>query len=374
MGLTRHLYREDEVKASFFNCLLHRRVEEALFWANELFDSFLGEEILPIFKRAWLLSVGPEYRKGFVDLVAVEEEEQVYQALQNFMSLPKDASVFTLLVRGVSCESQPDRLCRKPCISRPGLDEIDRCVWRAISQKKAVFAWCLLRTRWNWALFEEDEYLAVLRAEDTWEARAAAMIYACSSRAVKGMPQKKMYCRDEWASLEGRRARRKFKVRPEAILWGTGRCLTSSEAELLEIESALEGSAYWEEAAKDMGGWDKIKKNSAVREAFYELYFPDDIPDEWSLEERAKSHGRAIQGQDQQVKYWRSLFWNKPSFGLVIFTQEAIRGCTWDFTSFEEAYSSGQDRWKEAQRGWALAPVQKKVESITVQTVHGFDL
>ena len=357
MGLTRHFYREDEVKASFFNCLLQLRVEESLFWATELFDSFLGEEILPLFKRAWLFSVGPEYRKGFLQVVALEEETEVYQALQNFMSLPKDASAFTLLVRGASCESQPDRLCRKTCSSRPGLDDVERCVWRAISQKKVLLAWCLLRTRWTWALFEEDEYLAALRAEDTWEARAAAMIYACSSKKEKVITQKPVYCREEWAALEGRRARRKFTTR---ILWG---CTESSEAELLDIEPALKGSAYWEEVAKDMGGWDKIKKNSSVREAFYELYFPDDIPDEWSLEERAKSHGRRISG-DGQAKYWRSLFWNKPSFGLVVFTHEAIRGCKWDFASFEEAYSSGKGRWTEAQKGWSLDPVQKKLQVI----------
>ena len=359
MGLTRHLYREDEVKASFFNCLLQRRVVEGIFWATELFDSFLGEEILPIFKRAWLLSVGPEYRKGFIQVAALEEEAEVYQTLQNFMSLPKDASVFTLLVRGASCESQPDRLCRKPCVVRKDLDEVDRAAWRAISQKKALLALCLLRTRWNWAVLGEDEYLAALRAEDTWEARAAAMVYVCSSRKEKGIPQKDVYCREEWTALEGRRARRQFKIRPEAILWG---CEASSESELLDIEPALKGSAYWEEVAKDMGGWDIIKKNSAVREAFYELYFPDDIPDEWSLEEREKSHRRRVEGH--QAKYWNSLFWNKPSFGLVVFTQEAIRDCKWNFTSFQEAYSSGKERWAEAQRGWSLAPVQKKLHVI----------
>jgi hypothetical protein len=365
MGLTRHFYREDEVKASFFNCLVNRRVEEGIFWATELFDSFLGEEILPIFKRAWLLSVGPEYRKGFIQLVGLEEEAEVYQVLQNFMSLPKDASVFTLLVRGASCESQPDRLCRKPCIVRVGLDNVDKAAWRAISQRKPLLALCLLRTRWTWALFEEDEYLAALRAEDTWEARAAAMIYACSSKKEKGITQKPVYCRDDWTALEGRRARRKFAVRSVAILWGTARATTSSEAELLDIEPALQGSAYWEEVAKDMGGWEKIKKNSAVRETFYELYFPDDIPDEWSLEERRKSHDRGI-AEGQQAKYWKCLFWNKPSFGLVVFTHEAIRGCKWDFASFEEAYSSGQGRWTAAQRTWLLAPVQKKLQVINL--------
>lgn len=364
MGLTRHFYREDEVKASFFNCLIHRRVEEAIFWATELFDSFLGEEILPIFKRAWLLSVGPQYRKGFIEVAGLEEEADVYQTLQNFMTLPKDASVFTLLVRGASCESQPDRLCRKPCIARTDLDEVDRCVWRAISQKKALLAFCLLRTRWNWALFGEDPYLTALRVEDTWEARAAAIVYACSSKIEKSINKKVVYCRDEWAALEGRRARRKFAVRSVAILWGTARSTGSSETELLDIEPALKGSAYWEEVAKDMGGWDKIKKNTAVREAFYELYFPDDIPDEWSLGEREKSHGAAIAAQ--QEKFWTSLFWNTSSFGLVTFTQEAIRKCKWNFANFEEAYSSGQAQWTEAQRSWLLGPVQKKLQIINI--------
>jgi hypothetical protein len=44
---------------------------------------------------------------------------------------------------------------------------------------------------------------------------------------------------------------------------------------------------------QDEGQW----KSESLREAFYNTYFPysvDDIPDEWSLAEKEKSHGRGL--------------------------------------------------------------------------------
>ena len=35
-------------------------------------------------------------------------------------------------------------------------------------------------------------------------------------------------------------------------------------------------------------------KSDEHKEAFYDTYFPDDIPDEWSLESREMSHGRGL--------------------------------------------------------------------------------
>jgi hypothetical protein len=44
--LTRHLYRDDEVMVALLWCLQKRRVEESLFWLQELLDSELYDDIV----------------------------------------------------------------------------------------------------------------------------------------------------------------------------------------------------------------------------------------------------------------------------------------------------------------------------------------
>jgi hypothetical protein len=42
-------------------------------------------------------------------------------------------------------------------------------------------------------------------------------------------------------------------------------------------------------------------------EQFYDTYFPDDIPDEWSNEERKKSHG-IVPEESSMENIWRPAF------------------------------------------------------------------
>jgi hypothetical protein len=55
-------------------------------------------------------------------------------------------------------------------------------------------------------------------------------------------------------------------------------------------------SAYWQAAVQefeiciDRASLSLVFKDDEDQEEFYETYFPEDIPDEWSLEERKKSH------------------------------------------------------------------------------------
>jgi hypothetical protein len=49
-----------------------------------------------------------------------------------------------------------------------------------------------------------------------------------------------------------------------------------------------------------------IAKNDDALEEFYSTVFPDDIPDEWSVAERAKSHGH--QGVCVSKNPWISVF------------------------------------------------------------------
>ena len=40
-------------------------------------------------------------------------------------------------------------------------------------------------------------------------------------------------------------------------------------------------------------------------EEFYEKYFPDDIPDEWSKKDQQKSHGDGVLGPNDKPTIWK---------------------------------------------------------------------
>jgi hypothetical protein len=69
-------------------------------------------------------------------------------------------------------------------------------------------------------------------------------------------------------------------------------------------------SNYWTTVWSTEGSLESdrlVFKDDAACEAFYEKHFPDDIPDEWSAEERAKSHGQTV-NPDAPKNPWRQAF------------------------------------------------------------------
>ena len=105
---------------------------------------------------------------------------------------------------------------------------------------------------------------------------------------------------NDWQSETSMRKRRALKPKTEALLYLTGRSeqsqYTSSEHDIqIGLLDSLKKSEYWScilehYMTDDLQTW----KSDEHNESFYETYFPEDIPDEWSLKSREMSHGRGL--------------------------------------------------------------------------------
>jgi hypothetical protein len=113
---------------------------------------------------------------------------------------------------------------------------------------------------------------------------------------------------DDWQSETSMRKRRAIKPRSEALLYITERSkqtpYVSSEPDIqYELINTLKASEYWscilEHYMTD--GLCRWKSDDHL-ESFYETYFPDDIPDEWSLQSREMSHGRGLGKSEEQAR------------------------------------------------------------------------
>jgi len=376
--LTRHLYRIDEVKANCKYALLKKNYREALFWSMELIDTLMNEELRDTMISAWFLGVGRCSYTLLLELLQADRDN-LLEFVGAFCSVERDASIYSLLALGsLDWEKQPDRVVPLE-LGGSELPKDIRCIVRAIKQGKTLFAWTLLRCRWEtdaWdillghALSREHSMLKRLQDMKThiWESRAAALLILCDKvggnwKAVRRYIDETLFY--EWTDLEGKRARRIFKIRPEAILYGTERGEMARETtnikEIREPLTALYGSPYWDTVAEEFGGWRPIYKNDESKETFYDLYFPGDIPDEWSRADQEKSHGLGLAfieetEIDRKKKQYTNLIGSLPSMGLVSITRDAIR-----IGFDEEIYKTNQAKWTEIQTRWRLAPVSKKI-------------
>ena len=375
--LTRHLYRIDEVKASCKYALIKKNYREALFWSMELIDTMMSDSLRDIMLTVWFLGVGRSSYPLLLELLQADDEN-LLEFVGAFCSVERDASIYTLLALGsLDWKKQIDRVV--PMNVEGIEDKETRCIARAIKQGKTLFAWTLLRCRWSadiWKLllgYASTRERSVLEAlhemkTHTWESRAAAVALLCDKvgggwKAVRRYIDEKQV--DEWSQLEGKRARRVYKIRAEAILYGTEKAeMPRSVTNIQEIReplTALYGSPYWDVVAEEFGGWKPIYKSDAGKETFYELYFPDDIPDEWSRDDQEKSHGLGLAFTDQtsaerKYKLYRNMLGSLPSMGLVYKTCDAIKiGLELDL------YNTKQSVWAELQKTWKLEPAIKKI-------------
>jgi hypothetical protein len=390
--LTRHLYRYDEVKQSLLYCIHVQRIEEAIFWTMELVDSFCAEEILPLCFQAWILGIGWK-GFGFLSLFqSILEKDEIdenilYELVYSLAhEKERDGSVYGLLMKGVLVSSQIDRVVPMMLEEQfKNLSQEQQFLVSAIKQKKILLAWTFLRNRWSEDTFtlldslcEDYQKVAYtfLRScslfgeKFLWEQRALLLLCLCAEKgsfkekALKPLSPSLVQVKEEWAALEGRRKRRIHKILTEAILWGTERSLQpnmqTNMAELMDPRASLKGCPYWEEVAASMGSWAHIRKVDDLKEAFYDMYFPDDIPDEWSSKDREKSHGYGLligtNIANQQYKGWKSFLNRLPTLGLVSTTQECLQKYNWQYMSFAEAYEK-----TPYIEEWIYEPIKKKI-------------
>jgi len=314
MPLTRHLYREDEVVAALILCILRGRHVEAAFWCSELLDSQMIDELFGALRRAWFYGVGIQslgWLRAFQALGETVEAERLLELVQQLSRAKKDRSPMTLLATNLS--RQPDRVNAGTATG----SSLEQFIRLAVAQRRTTTAWgglqsledpeqLLKRLAMSKHGVAGAKALKVIMAEPfgVWEARAIACAALCLSReeflsswAAEPQPLLREVTAGlkEWGPLLGRRARRIYPVPPECLYYFTERGRTvspydSTEKEImgrLEKTGGLWGSVFWDSIAD----WQAVKTDDTVREAFYDEYFPDDRPDEWSKADRAKSHG-----------------------------------------------------------------------------------
>jgi hypothetical protein len=344
--LTRHLYRYDEVRAALLWCIASKRTTEAIFWVQELLDSGCYTELYQVLFEGWLWSVGIARLEWFRQFWILFEkpdvnEEELLLLANGLLRLPvRDSTVLHLLFHGPTHSIErlpptPKTDAFLPLVSEIANTPLKQALVRYFRVGKVISAWILAYQLfrqegedawWDFlsryelvsqgspsvrqcfegfrgvceSLFPEDESVQLA-------CRATAVAFLCLSPSRQN---KSIYCLSEvpldthsasclaeWKSLEGRRKRRVYAPPSDCLSWITSRgCnpytkTTIKELRNLPIDVLREkGCPFWQEALDEKNPW----RDDDAYEDFWDTYFPDDIPDEWSLEDQKKSHGPGI--------------------------------------------------------------------------------
>ena len=289
MPLTRHLYREDEVRAALIWCILQRRIIEAAFWATEMDES--GCDYTTEVAKAWTYDIGVA---GLGFLGKLDGTVNTVVALSRWQ--PRDASVVAILGSKPSITGAPD--------IPPGKWTPEEVyALRAMMQGRAGAAYAT-RDTWDWSLWHtamDFKHDRTFQIESCCEAKAIAVAIVCqpSGSAIVTEPSYEypievVNAIADWTADANIRSRRAYSIPVECLSHLTTRgkidCYTSTDAEIRDLkrlERTLEKSPLWSEAIT------LARTSDDEYEDFYESYF-NDIPDEWSLEDRAKSHGTGV--------------------------------------------------------------------------------
>jgi len=319
--LTLHLYRKDEVLGALRWSLINRNISESIYWGLELFDSDMEDDALKMLECIWITEI------GFTSVSLLSRILDIYKTGEldrdSWISLlysisqvrGRDSSLLYLLIRGAN-----EPTSWSPRFHHSKLyDTIQNAVEDTLFRGKLLEAWLLAR-----ALSSDDQWTILNKLTNPYTQRKQVLLKLRESnmsdliqRAIafilaslqdplwqmvpfldRELPSEVKIAIEEWDSEESLRKRRVYKIRPEALLYLTERSqqsqLDSSEIDIQEnlLETLLE-SPYWSEIFKEYMAEDQWKSDS-YKEMFYETYFASDIPDEWSSEDREKSHGRGL--------------------------------------------------------------------------------
>ena len=338
--LTRNLYDLQEVKASLAYAMLVRKLRESLFWAQEILASECGWELGDVLIKFWLQYCCPYDMSLPVAIKRLDYEGDMDTAIiEVIMRLihaqTGENKIMEIYVEGFNQYPYPCYKVKPTEKNTPfarvlseksGIPAIICLeIWNALRKREVSRAWhiafhegkgkegaiakiipllaegvpsktidCLLELS-NILELKLHSYIAcfLLIGLSKKEKIKARKVTEIEHDTIPGL----MLSVGSWFKKQGTRSARVHAIEPRA-LYGLE---TKAELhELYDIYPRLQDATpFWQ---RIIAGYDLTDDNK--KEEFYDTWFPNDIPDEWSLEDQQMSHRlNGKEAEDDPLKF-----------------------------------------------------------------------
>ena len=331
--ITRNFYRLDEVESSLIWCIIHQRVEESLFWCLELIDSGVGIFALQTLWKTWIYFVGIGSISWFESALTLWKNDEIHQEnilllcyqLATLSNESRDCTPFCLCILGLQQYKSP------PNYVTGTLKEIS-LFQKSVLQGKLELSWQFILQDWIKSKSELEflipkefstQFQIILGLQEilefptdiTWISKALALCFTfvCKSKKILSNSKKSLHPQisdflankiSDWKEIYGKRKRRIFSPILDSLAWITQRgrksCYSTNIHEIREI---------WKFIDHTVPCWESVDFtfDSDSYEDTMDLYFPDDIPDEWSAEDQKKSHGPGTLQKNEKPNFSKFL-------------------------------------------------------------------
>lgn len=361
------------------------RIKESLFWALELLDSELEDRLRDELYSIWVWYFGIGCLAA-LPLLSNDTLLDVVNGLTRVAPQRCDRSGLALLLYACQDTKEPDRPSFFHHLQEQKYSDLEQAFVYALYQGKSRLAFDLSCPLWStpskvYELLQVvqtkkhnnpslAEILTLLEFNESLETpvtRAVAIAAVCLDRKrlksslqplTLTLPKEVQESLSEWRLVEGRRHRRVFPIPPECLYMKTARGnISNKETTISNIyainDLTVGGCPFWERVLEEEAPW----LGDERKECFWELYFPDDIPDEWSKEDQEKSHGRGslINNEVPSIlKYIDRWFRSLPTRAYWFSNR--------DLTRLSASYEKVFERpWSEIVSTWCLTPVKRRV-------------
>jgi hypothetical protein len=344
---SRHFYKTEDVKAALQHSIHTKKPYEAVFWAKELNDindinDINLKETLFI---SWFYSIGLS-NINCIKNIRNSNDETIFQ----MASIKSNHSILPyMLVNGTLDKVYKMKKSMVKLSNALKQDDPNIDIWiRNTLYGKFLESWQASLIIWDHDSFSSiiqtfvitkfDNPTHILDIIDTiYGFEFVNIIYRrCAIIGVLCMPDVEsvpftlipadfnLYL-EYLKSVYGKRKGRYFSLPTECFYGKTKRGTMlkneSNITELYKIDNIIKNQSIYEEIIKVFDTYEKFKEIDDEYERFFEYYFPDDIPEEWSLAEQQKSHGNGILEKDEKPsihKYFSIYVSNNKEFENIL--------------------------------------------------------
>ena len=325
MLYTRHFYRIDEVKAALQLSITNKRSEEALFWTLEFIESEEFETLKSVLLNTWFHVIGLANIHILKDIFELTNDENiVFKLVYSMCYVKRDITLPIMYLYGASKTTYKGRniLFELPKELVQDDKYLDTFI-RSCMLGKYLDAWLLSISLWknksmntyiekilshkynNPIMFDLYIYLTNSKIVNKWYLRCALVGLSCFAEKYYEVPTnyyKSYYYLNStiqsWKNSVTHRKRRVYSIPKECLYGrtyrGTMTYHDSNDEELHDPHYLLQNQNAYKNILKWYSSFEEFYRDSSGYEHFMDLYFPDDIPDEWNRLEREKSHGSGV--------------------------------------------------------------------------------
>ena len=363
MIYTRHFYRIDEVCAALEYDIQRKRNLESIFWVQELIDSEEFESIKETLFKAWFHNIGLENIHIVNDILTITQESDILTIVNTMKYCKRDCTLPVMFLYGLSSntykntnvqfnvpadliveDKKLETFIHACCLGK----YLDAWILSNIISKDDFDTYIVRIIKHKYTNNIDISKLVELLEKESIYAKCALVGIACYGI---NEPKKELKTIDEdykkqinlWNGLLGKRKRRIYQIPKDCLYGRTYRgTLTHQQSnmnELYDTQQLLEGQYIYEEFIHIYENYDDFKKRDKEYESFIDWYFPDDIPDEWSLEDKKMSHGNGI-NQPTDTPFIRRYFnrWVDLKNPCKIWDKEMIVAKCYDKIKVESYY------------------------------------